>query len=188
MSASGNFDPRIVANYIIAAAHKNIRQIALQKLLYFSHGLYLSRFRKPLVQGYFEAWKFGPVHPTIYASFKDFGNTPITKLAIGKEVRTGAIKHLAKLEEEQAITVINHTLHAYKDFTDFQLVHLSHAPDGPWDQISAKAVNEHMMGLRIPNELILKEFGRHKRSTDTLTSHEELNDVEDAPITYHRFG
>ncbi len=188
MPTTGNFDPRVVANYIIEAAHKNIRQIALQKLLYFSHGLYLSRFRKPLVQGYFEAWKFGPVHPTVYTSFKEFGNVPINKLAVGKDLRTGKDKILAKLNDVEARIVIDRTLSAYKDFTDFQLVHLSQAPDGPWDRINSKAATERMMGLRIPNELIFKDFGKHKLSADTLYSDEELYDAEDAPITYHRLG
>jgi uncharacterized phage-associated protein len=66
------YDPRVVANAIIDRAAQEgqpVTHIALQKLLYFAHGLFLLRHRKPLVSGYFEAWTYGPVHPAVYGAF-----------------------------------------------------------------------------------------------------------------------
>jgi uncharacterized phage-associated protein len=182
------FDPRIVANYILEASERPIRQIALQKLLYFSHGLFLMRTRTPLVTGYFEAWHYGPVHPAIYASFKGFGREPITKRAEACDIRTGELRPLPKLVDKEARYVVDSTLRSYDGFTDGQLVDLSHAFGGPWDIIKKKSQNEKLVGLRIPNELIRAEFRKHKLSACTLASSGEVYDDEDAPIAYHGFG
>ncbi|MGH1558477.1 Panacea domain-containing protein [Caulobacter segnis] len=52
-----------------------ITNLALQKLVYFAHGLMIVRHDRPLVDGYFEAWEYGPVHPLLYGSFKSAGGT-----------------------------------------------------------------------------------------------------------------
>lgn len=183
-----NFDPRVVANYIIEQARRPIRQIALQKLLYFSHGLYLVRTKQPLVTGYFEAWHYGPVHPAVYLSFKDFGRDPITRLAESCDVRTGEMRPLLKLIDTEAQDLINATLRSYEGFTDGQLVDLSHATGGPWDVIKRRSQEQNLVGLRIPNDLILSEFGKHKLSSCKLAVSGDVYDDEDAPIAYHGFG
>lgn len=183
------FDPRIVANYIVETAGRPIRQIALQKLLYFSHGLYLVRNQgEALVKGHFEAWHYGPVHPAVYASFKDFGRQPITRLAEACDVRTGVQSPLPKLQNADARAVIDSTLRSYEGFTDGQLVDLSHAPGGPWDMVKKRSQNETLVGVRIPNDLIRAGFGRHKLSVCRLADSGDVYDDQDAPIAYHGFG
>lgn len=184
----GNYDPRVVANYIVKKAGRPVRQIALQKLLYFSHGLFLVRHKEPLVKGSFEAWHYGPVHPAIYQSFKKYGSNPISEFTQSKDLRTGEMKPLPELEDPEVMRVVDTVLHAFGDLTDGQLVDLSHAPAGPWDVIKQRAKNERMVGLRISNELIAQRFGKHKLSTCTLTSSGDVYDGKDAPIAYHGFG
>ena len=55
-----------------------ITQMKLQKVVYFAHGLYLGSQRKPLIKESFQAWKFGPVVPDIYHTYKLYGSAPIT--------------------------------------------------------------------------------------------------------------
>jgi uncharacterized phage-associated protein len=188
MQVPSNFDPRVVANYIIRNARRPIRQIALQKLLYFSHGLYLVRTKEPLVKGYFEAWRYGPVHPAIYRAFRCFGREPITRLAESSDLRTGEMRSLPELQEVGACDVIDATLRSYEGFTDGQLVDLSHASGGPWDIVKRRSERENLVGLRIPNNIIRQEFGRHKLSSCKLAGSGDVYDDEDAPITYHGFG
>ncbi len=74
---SGAYDPRAVANLMLDEAKRcgiNISNLALQKLLYFAHGIYLTKTKRPLVSGYFEAWQYGPVHPAVYRAFKGSGS------------------------------------------------------------------------------------------------------------------
>ena len=74
------YDPRSVANLLLHEAARldiTITHLTIQRLLYFAHGLSLTRSGQPLVLGYFEAWRLGSVHPLIYAAFKPAGGAPI---------------------------------------------------------------------------------------------------------------
>jgi uncharacterized phage-associated protein len=85
-------DVRSVANYVL---HERLRfgystsHLELQKLVYFAHGLLLSQSGEPLVDGYFEAWEHGPVHPHIYQNFKKFGKGDITELCESTDLISG---------------------------------------------------------------------------------------------------
>ena len=64
-----SYDPRVVANLILDIRDElnlETTNLELQKLLYFSHAFSLNRFDVPLVSGFFEAWKNGPVNPAVY--------------------------------------------------------------------------------------------------------------------------
>jgi uncharacterized phage-associated protein len=43
------------------------------------HGYYLALTNAPRVDEFFEAWQYGPVSPTIYHDFKQFGGADIKK-------------------------------------------------------------------------------------------------------------
>ena len=55
----------------------SITNLTLQKILYLAHMYYLGIYEKPLVDGHFQAWNYGPVHPEIYHYVKVFGASPI---------------------------------------------------------------------------------------------------------------
>ena len=180
-------DPRIVANAILERNNLcPITQISLQKLLYFAHGIFLQRYKKPLVSGYFEAWTYGPVHPAVYSSFRSAGNRPIDFRAMQKDLRTGDTKELPELKDIEALRIINHAIAAFGDLTPAQLVQLSHASGGPWDKVSKRAQSEKMLGLRISNELISSCFQYHKVSSCKFVDLGDFGD--DAPIAHHGLG
>lgn len=188
-SQDNAFDPRMVANTIIkqcAFQGTPATHIALQKLLYFAHGLFLVRHRKPLVSGFFEAWTYGPVHPAVYAAFKDCGAKTITGAARRKDLRTGEMHDLPELTSREARRVINQIITAYGELTAGQLVRLSHARGGPWHIVCEKAQSIGTLGLRISNELISEKFQYHKLSSCNLNDVGELS--EDTPIANHGFG
>jgi uncharacterized phage-associated protein len=188
-SQDNAFDPRIVANAIIkqcAFQGTPATHIALQKLLYFAHGLFLVRHREPLVSGFFEAWTYGPVHPAVYAAFKDFGAKAITGVARRKDLRTGKLHDLPDLTSQDACRVINKTIAAYGELSAGQLVRLSHAKGGPWHIVCEKAQKTGALGLRISNDLISERFQYHKLSSCNLNDVGELS--EDTPIANYGFG
>jgi uncharacterized phage-associated protein len=54
------YDPRSICNLILdeaGSAARPITNLALQKLLYFTHALHLVETKSPLVTGFFEAWQ-----------------------------------------------------------------------------------------------------------------------------------
>lgn len=67
---------RQVTTYILKAAEE-ITPLALQKLLYFSQGLFLASQGSALFEEDCEAWVHGPVYPGVYEQYKKFGYDPI---------------------------------------------------------------------------------------------------------------
>ena len=64
-------DPRAVANWFIERGINEeypLTHIEVQKLLYFAHGWMLGIHGEPLVEGNWEAWRYGPVLRDVYFS------------------------------------------------------------------------------------------------------------------------
>lgn len=54
-----------------------LTQMKLQKLVYFAHGWHMALCNTPLVDEEFQAWRYGPVIPSVYHKFKSFGTLGI---------------------------------------------------------------------------------------------------------------
>ena len=70
-----------VALYFIHEHHQKqspIDALKLQKLLYYSQGLYLALFNKPLFPESIEHWEHGPVVRPVYNEFKEFQYHPLS--------------------------------------------------------------------------------------------------------------
>lgn len=159
--------------------------MALQKLLYFSHGQFFSRYRQPLVKGPFEAWENGPVHPQIYHAFKTWGRRPITALAVRVDPITGEVSDPEQPVDEDAIDVVERVVGELGRLTPGQLVTLSHAKDAPWHRVKSAYQRGEEGGVRISNELIGKYFAYHKLSSTTLQGGNEV--AEDTPLKRYGF-
>src|SRR6516164_1590141 len=97
-------DPRVVANYMLdVAANRGIAvtNLALQKLLFFAHAISLAERKVGLVSGYFEAWQYGPVHPTVYQAFKTAGSSAIEFRAETLDPVTRVKKPLPQLSDSE---------------------------------------------------------------------------------------
>lgn len=69
-----------VADYFIRLANETgsfVSNLKLQKLVYYAQAWYLALNDAPLFQEDFQAWIHGPVIPTLYQKYKDFGWRPI---------------------------------------------------------------------------------------------------------------
>jgi uncharacterized phage-associated protein len=161
------YDPRAVANLFLDEADRRswkITNLALQKLLYFAHGIHLTKKKQPLVSGYFEAWQYGPVHPAVYQAFKPSGSAPIINRALAKDPLTGVTRELPKLTDLQVTDLVIDVLKSYGQLPPGRLVDLSHAKDAPWSAVVDKARTDIAFGMRIPDDLIIERFRHHKVS------------------------
>lgn len=166
---SGAYDPRSIANLILDEADrrgKMITNLALQKLLYFAHGMHLIRTKQPLVSGYFEAWQYGPVHPAVYRAFKASGSAAITTRAVAKDPLTGQSRDLPKLCDIAVDDLVAEVMRSYGQFSPGRLVDLSHAKGSPWSAVVDKARTDVAFGMRIPDTVIIERFRYHKVSVD----------------------
>lgn len=176
-------DPRAVANLLLREAKRsgrNLTHIALQKLLYFAHGIHLMRTGEPLVSGYFEAWEYGPVHPTVYQSFKESGSSPISFLAKGRDVLTRETRAIPDIEDPRAIKSVWGALIAYGEMSPGRLIEASHAENAPWDYVVDQASKTMVFGMRIGNDIIKERFKFHTIAIGAPKDEEEPN--EDTPI------
>jgi len=183
------YDPRAIANSIVLqrrSAGLATTHLTIQKLTYFCHARYLVSRERPLVQGYFEAWQHGPVHPALYAAFKENGNKPVARLAERKNIRTGELTVVSPPSREDIHRFIAEVTAGLSQLTSGQLVALSHARDGPWDIIHRRSKRERMIGPRIPNELIRDRAKYHLIFADERDG--VRPEDEDTPITLHGFG
>lgn len=172
------YDARSVANLLLSAMGGRglaVSNLPLQKLLYFAHGIMLTRHGVPLVDGYFEAWEFGPVHPLVYGSFKAFGSDSITAPATRRDLRTGNICVLPPPRDERVDAIIDLVVSSLGRQRAGRLVHISHAAGGPWDAVANQTGTKSRYGLRIPDKLIRERFHRHM----VTVGDEDRNDVID---------
>jgi uncharacterized phage-associated protein len=175
-------DPRRICNLMLdETAHRRpLTNLALQKLLYFAHGLFLVESGQPLVSGYFEAWKFGPVHPAAYMAFKAAGDLPIQFRAVKRDPLTAETFPLPNPPEGPASECVRRVIASYARMTAGRLVELSHAPGAPWSFVVDKARTSMAFGMRIPDNVIRERFKYHKVSVGLQPRNGEPG--EDAPF------
>jgi uncharacterized phage-associated protein len=126
------------------------------------------------------------VHPGVYSAFKEHGASQITVPAKKKDLRTGEILSIPLPTHPEVVRIARLTVDGFGDLTAGQLVRLSHARDGPWDEVFKRSKHEKMLGLRISNKLISDRFKYHRLTACKLDEVEEPG--EDTPLAYHRFG
>jgi uncharacterized phage-associated protein len=135
-----------------------LTQISLLKLLYFSHGWYLSGNNRPLLIQEFEAWQYGPVIKVVRDEFKDFGPKPITRRATKLNIITNErsiVQSEVSIEDKQFVLSIFNAYHVYDAW---QLSKMTHEAESPWDKIWNSVSPVGRLALRIENDAIKAHF------------------------------
>lgn len=138
-----------VANYFIELAKKDkedIRPLKLMKLVYIAYGYALALLNRSIIDYRFdkvEAWKFGPVIPSVYHSFKIYGKNPISKCTtVFVEKKNGFEIEEPTLHDNEAKTVCNFVWRKYGlEYTDNELVTMMHGKGTPWGQVYVEGEN-----------------------------------------------
>jgi uncharacterized phage-associated protein len=162
---SSGYDPRVVVNALIDAANKAhipVRNVSIQKLLYFAHASFLVHYRRPLVKGAFEAWEYGPVCRPIYDALKGYGRSEVTAPITRTDPFTGEVSELPPLQDAAAQRHIEHLMHVMGRATPSQLISLSHVEGGAWWIVWNKSKTGATVGNRIDDELTIATFGKLK--------------------------
>ena len=120
-----------------------LTNLHMQKMCYLAHMFYLGREEKPLVDGHFEAWNFGPVHPVLYQALKQFGGQPVKKFAL-KDHPDIPDDHPGIPYLDEAVTELPRN----------KLVAITHWSKGAW----SKNYDPVWTGMRISNSDIRDEY------------------------------
>lgn len=155
--------PIAVANFFI---EKSINEsdgtctpLKILKLTYISHGWYMALFDKPLLDEKIQAWKYGPVIPTLYYSLKGFENnvisTPVT-YAVGSRSDFKVIQ--PKIIDNPTIEFLDSIWENYKKYNGIELSILTHQKNSPWDITWNKMGAKNQKHVIIDNDLIKTHY------------------------------
>lgn len=99
----------------------------LQKLLYFAHGLHLALRGMPLIREPVEAWKYGPVFPSLYHKFKIFFSGPVPI--------NHPYKDSGDVLAADSKAIIRRTYDVFGQLGAVALANLSHEEGSPWSVV-----------------------------------------------------
>lgn len=139
------YTAKAVANYFLHLVECDDQQITpmkIQKLVYFAHGWYLAITDRPLIDEQIEAWQYGPVIPSLYDEFKQYGRSPITSQATDlviddSDEDMSFYSHTPSIDltDKKVISVLKKVWQVYGKLTAVQLSNKTHMPGTPWRQV-----------------------------------------------------
>ena len=147
-----------VANYILDLADRDgvaVTPMKLQKLVYIAFGWALALYDLQLFTEQIQAWKHGPVIPSLFHEFKVYTNNPITGRSF--ELNHDGSTWVSSIPRSDRDTrkAISGTWRAYRHLSAASLRNRTHAPDTPWSRVYH---SEGTLGTVIPPELIREHF------------------------------
>ena len=106
----------------------------INKLVYFTYGFALASLNRKLFTEEIEAWKYGPVVPSLYHEFKHFEENPINKLSIHYSRTRRSISKPTVDEEDKAIINILKTIDKYYgEQSEEEISKMTHHTNSPWE-------------------------------------------------------
>ncbi len=145
-----------VANYFLDVAKRDseaLTPMKLQKLVYIAHGWYWGLHDEALISEPVEAWQWGPVFPSLYHAFKQYGREPITE----KGTEGGM---MPDPPDETTCEFINEVWGIYQPYTGVQLANLTHEIGSPWETTVAPHKDFIPFKLKIDDEVIHQYYKR----------------------------
>ena len=143
-----------VANEFLGKSNE-ISVLKLVKLCYIAQGFSLAVLDRPIFNDdRIEAWRYGPVVPSIYHEFKHFKKESITENSTFLTLNNDFdfIEETPELTDENDKKIVQIVWNMYGKFSPGELVDLTHKNGTPWDLTYRPNSNNV-----IPNELI-KEY------------------------------
>jgi len=137
----------LIANYIVANSEP-LTSLQINKLVFFSHAWFLGIHEKPLITEAVEAWKYGPVIPSIYHMFKFHQKETIDYNEFYDE------KLDEHLFDEDEKSVMDQVIEAYSSMDGGSLISITHQEGSPWKQV----YQEGEYYTVIPDDIIQKYY------------------------------
>lgn len=149
------YSAKAVANFFLGK--EPLTQMQLHKLVYYAHGWHLGYKKRPLLDETLEAWQYGPVVPSLYREFADFGASPITRTAREFDWLTMTSTAPAIDPSDASVRgLLERVWSVYGSYTAAQLSALTHAEESPWSV--TRRSNPGVRHAGITNNVIQAHF------------------------------
>jgi uncharacterized phage-associated protein len=141
MSSQANskevYTPSHIANYFLWRARedkvKDMTPMKLIKLVYIAYGWAWTIFKRELFSEKIEAWKYGPVIPSLYHEFKRYRYKAIDRYSIYFDPVSGEDSYpMVPREDRDIIKMLHIIWNIYKDKKGNELSDITHGEDSPW--------------------------------------------------------
>ena len=137
------------AKHLCGKSGWQLTNLEVQKILYICHMLYLGHTQKPLLEGLFEAWDYGPVHPELYHNWlKYYGSDSVPESAFDD------VKDLNRSSYRREISLIGQMAESFPHPSGSRLIGITHWEEGAW----AKNYEPGVKGKIIPNSDVFEEY------------------------------
>ena len=142
-----------IANYFLQKGENDstMTPMKLIKLVYIAHGWNLGLTGIPLVNEEAEAWKYGPVFPSLYKKYRHFKD---------KKIEIEPIKNL-NISDKEDLSFLDKIWNFYSKFDGLQLSTKTHEPNTPWSETWEKTKQKDTISessLVIANDIIAKHY------------------------------
>ena len=164
-----------VANFFVDLANSDpddsITNLRVNKLLYFAQAWSLVRRNVPLFDEEIQAWKYGPVVPSVYQTFKPCGRERIS--AVSGEYSDSVFS-------EDEFELLLDVAREYSRYTSPALVSMTHKPGSPWSAAYSPLANIEITRNSIKEyyqkQDVLKTFDFPESSEDDFIGYRDSSD------------
>lgn len=146
------------AKYVSSLSNWMYTNLELQKLLYISHMYFYGETHEPLIEGYFQAWGYGPVHPDLFSYLKEYGTRSVPKSAFN------CIEDLNKLAYKEEVIVLDSMVKDFPYPSRKTLLSVTHRANGAWRR-KYDPRNERII---ISDSDVIQEYERSKKDLEKV--------------------
>ena len=126
------YTPSCIANYFIENI-EDVSNLKLNKLIYLAFGIAYGYYNRLLVKEPIQAWRLGPVIPSIYHEFKRYGYGKIKKLSYIDNPLTDERSYpMIEEDDKEAIDSLETVKKEYGYMSASELIDYTHEIGGPW--------------------------------------------------------
>ena len=156
---------------------KPIRNLQLQKILYFVQGAFYYKFDHSIFDDTIRAWDYGPVIDNVYNMYKKYGSSTIQEVDINFESTFNR-----ESEPEATRELVDIMVESLREIDPWELVRISHEDGTPWKSnyhiwwpaIESTQIENYFKG----NDEIFKKlnvnFNKKPKGTDTESNESKI--------------
>jgi len=146
-----------VANYFIDRSRKDhvaLTNLSMQKLVYFAYGWIMGYTNERLFYDRIEAWRHGPVVPSLYHQLKQYGHNQISRKLVDYDYDKKEFFSWNIRKETALRKMMRKVWNRYKALPPQAMTALTHKPGTPWSETVARSG----YNAGISDELIFNHF------------------------------